>query len=166
MDVEPVSSCLFQRWWPWIRRLIVGTTMVVFAGSLPFAGAAQAAPKPSPRGAAADRSVQVGAVKTKPVPPAQSDVRWGPPQVSWPEPGSAEVAVAASGRTAVTGQPLRIGRGAGKARPGPSGVVPSAPGRVISRILPRKLAQAANVSGLLIGLRRADVTAAARSDGW
>jgi hypothetical protein len=162
VDAQVGSSCLFQHLWRWARRLVLVVVVVVLAGSLPGAGAALADPKPSPGRlkVKADRSVEVGSVKTKTSEPAQSETRWQPSPVRWPAEGTAEVAVAASGRTAVAGQPVRIGRAEGRNRQTPS-ATDEVPSRVTSRVLPRSRARAANVSGVLIALRRADASAAA-----
>ncbi|WP_143163012.1 hypothetical protein [Couchioplanes caeruleus] len=110
MDAEVGSSRVFSVLWRWIRRAVIAVALVVLAGSLPFAGQAQAEPKPS-ADVDRNRSVAVGKAKTRDGQVSESQVDlWKAPAVSWPSPGKAEVAIAGSGRVAVPGQPVRVGR--------------------------------------------------------
>ncbi|MCA2212584.1 RHS repeat domain-containing protein [Jidongwangia harbinensis] len=156
MASEFGSSCLFEGAWPWIRRGIGMVLLVFLVSSVPFASVAQADPGVSLK-TERERSVEVSAVKPRPVSPSQSAEQvWEPEPVRWPAPGTASVVLAGSGRTAVAGQPVKIGRAGAVAMRSAA-----APAEVRSQVLSRAASEAVGVPGLMVRLARVDDVAAA-----
>jgi RHS repeat-associated protein len=160
MTSEYGSSRLFEVAWRWIRRAILPLLLVFLVSSVPFTSAAHAAPGASLT-AKPDRSVDVTAVKPRKATPSQSEKElWSPAPVRWPSPGKASVAIGRTGRSAVAGQPVKIGRAAAAA-PASAAPAESTAAEVTSEVLSRAASEAAGVSGLVVKLVRADETPAA-----